>query len=46
MACPSNNRGLKFSSYEIELQNRAKENDVTLRVTTWKTFLKVLLSSY
>ena len=29
--------GSKFWSYEIELRNRATQNDVTLRVTNSKT---------
>ena len=33
----------EFSSYEIELQNRVTQNDVTLRVTNWKTFIQILL---
>ena len=39
-------RGSEFSSYENELQNRVTQNDVTLRVTNWKSFIEILLSSY
>ena len=34
------NRGSEFSSYEVELQNRVKQNDVTLRVTNSKVFIR------
>ena len=30
----------------LELQNRATQNDVPLRVTNSKTFTEILLSSY
>ena len=36
----------EFSSYEIELQNRVKQNDVALRVTNSEIFIEILLSSY
>ena len=39
-------RGLEFSSYKIELWNRVTQNDVTLRVTSSKIFIEILLSSY
>ena len=39
-------RGSEFSSYKIELRNRVTQNDVTLRVTDSKVFIKILLSSY
>ena len=35
--------GLEFSSYEIELRNRATQNDVTLRVSNSKIFIYILL---
>ena len=38
-------RGSKFSSCEIELRNQVTLNDVTLRVTNSKAFIKILLSS-
>ena len=40
------NRGLEFSSHDIELRNRVKQNDVTLRVTNSEIFIVILLSSY
>ena len=36
-------RGSEFSSYEIELQNRVTQNDVTLQVTNSKMFTEILL---
>ena len=38
--------GSEFSSYEIELQNRVTQNDVTLRVTNSEIFVEIILSSY
>ena len=38
--------GLEFSSYEIKLQNRVTQNDVTFRVTNSEIFTEILLSSY
>ena len=38
--------GLEFSSYEIELRNQVRQNDVTLRVTNSKIFTETLLSGY
>ena len=40
------NRGSEFSSYEIGLQNRDTQNDVTLRVTNSKIFIEIFISSY
>ena len=37
--------GSKFSSYEIELRNRVTQNELKLRVTTSKIFIKLLLLS-
>ena len=39
-------RGSKLSSYEIELQNRVAQIDVTLRVTNSEIFIEIPLSSY
>ena len=39
-------RGSEFSSYEIKLQNRVTQNDVTLRVINSEIFIEILLSSY
>ena len=36
----------EFSSYELELQNRVTQNDVTLRLTNSKIFIEILLSNY
>ena len=36
--------GSEFSGYEIELQNRVTQNDVTFRVTNSKIFIVTLLS--
>ena len=38
-------RGSEFSSYEIELRNRIKQNYVTLQVTNSKIFIESLFSS-
>ena len=38
--------GSEFSSFEIELQSRVTQNDVTLLVTNSKCFKKILFSSY
>ena len=37
---------IRFLSYEIELQNRVSQNDVTLRVADSKIFIEIFLSSY
>ena len=37
---------IRFLSYEIELQNRVSQNDVTLRVANSKIFIEIFLSSY
>ena len=39
-------RGSEFSSYEIKLQNRVTQNDVTLRVINSEIFTEILISSY
>ena len=39
-------RGSEFSSYEIELQNQATQNDVTSLVNNSKQFLEILVLSY
>ena len=41
-----NNRGLEFSSYEIELQSRVTQNDVALRATNLKYFIESLAWIY
>ena len=38
--------GSELSSYEIELQNRVSQNDVTLQVSNSEIFIEILLSSY
>ena len=40
------NEKTNLSSYELELQNRVTQNNITLRVTNSKIFIKILLSSY
>ena len=40
------NKKTNLSSYELELQNRVTQNNITLRVTNSKIFIKILLSSY
>ena len=37
--------GSEFSSYEIELENRVTQDDVTLRLINSKSFIEILLSS-
>ena len=37
---------LEFSSYKIALQNRVKQNGVTLSFTNSNIFIEILLSSY
>ena len=39
-------RGSECSSYEIKLQNRVTQNDVTLRVINSEIFTEILISSY
>ena len=39
-------RGSEFSSYEIELQKRVSQNEVTFQVTNSKIFIEILLSTY
>ena len=39
-------RGSEFSSYELELQDRVTQNDVTLWVTNSKIVIEILFSSY
>ena len=40
--CNTFSRGWEFLSYEIELQNRVTQNDVTIRVTNLKSKNKTL----
>ena len=39
-------RGSEFSSYEIELQNQATQNDVTSLVNNSKQFVEILVLSH
>ena len=39
-------KGLEFSSYEVELGNRVTNIDVSLRVTNSEIFIEILISSY
>ena len=39
-------RVTEFSSYKIELRNRVAQNQATPRLTNYKVFIEILLSSY